>query len=215
MTRFAVAELTGGQLPLWDADGWASLARDMIPRTHQHLSMLRVFLPFIAPSGAIVRWSTHVRVETIGAEADWWHATRTEAEGSPTVGELQPCRGELDEDTARALQDAIGGLRMTSLRWTGYAGASSVVDQRERMLRVHGNDYDRSPLNAGDLEPGRQVPEFAWDDEGRLAWGGRLYPDSIIVAAELPRFRQLRNDPRVDSVAVIPHRDVLPGSVGD
>ena len=58
------------------------------------------------------------------------------------------------------------------------------------------------------------MPEFAWDMENRLAWGGRLYPDSLIVAAELPIFRQLRNDPRLDSASVRAD-DVLPGSVGD
>ncbi len=84
----------------------------------------------------------------------------------------------------------------------------------EPTVRVHGEDYFPADLVRGDLEAGRRVPELAWDVETRFAWGARLYPDSLIVAAELPIYRQLHNDPRLDTVSVRPD-DVLPGSAGD
>lgn len=45
-------------------------------------------------------------------------------------------------------------------------------------------------------------------------WGEcELRQGNFVTAA--PIFRQLRNDPRIDSVSVRPDRDVLPGSAGD
>jgi len=85
----------------------------------------------------------------------------------------------------------------------------------EQSVRVHGEDYFEADLVPADVQAGRRIPEFAWDADKRLAWGGRLYPDSLIVAAELSIFRQLRNDPRLDSVSVRVDQDILPGSTGD
>lgn len=80
---------------------------------------------------------------------------------------------------------------------------------------LHGKDYFASDFGADDLRPGRRIPEFAWDVDGRLAWGGRLHPDSLIVAAEASIFRQLRNDPRIDNASVRIDRDALRLSTGD
>lgn len=80
---------------------------------------------------------------------------------------------------------------------------------------MFGEDYFEAPLEATDIQAGVRVPGFAWDDECRLAWGGRLYPDSLIVAAELKIFQRLIGDPRLDTISVVAHRDVLPWSSGD
>ena len=81
--------------------------------------------------------------------------------------------------------------------------------------RCTGEDHFEADLVPADVQAGRRIPEFAWDADKRLAWGGRLYPDSLIVAAESSIFRQLRDDPRLDSVSVRVDRDILPGSTGD
>ncbi|MCR2814701.1 hypothetical protein [Microbacterium jiangjiandongii] len=102
-------------------------------------------------------------------------------------------------------------MRLRCLRWTGYGEAARTSTSR----RVFGGEYFEDDLRASDVVAGRRVPEFAWDAAGRLAWGTRLFPDSLIVAAEPALFRQLHNDPRLDVVSVRVERDVLPPSAGD
>lgn len=77
------------------------------------------------------------------------------------------------------------------------------------------DEYAHTALNNEDVREGQRVPEFAWDDERLFAWGTRLYPDSLVIAAEVEKFRQLRNDPRLDTVFIAPERDILPSSSGD
>lgn len=171
--------------------------------------MLRVYLPFIDRDGNFVRWSRYVDVDEHPASLNWFAATQHLAATQPKVRELVSCMGALDSSTAEALRDAIGDMTLRCLRWVGYGEVAT-----DSPVRVHGEDYLAADLIPADVEAGRRVPEFAWDVENRLAWGGRLYPDSLVMAAELPIFRQLRNDPRLDSASVRAE-DVLPGSVGD
>ncbi|MFC8679960.1 hypothetical protein ACFT30_00455 [Microbacterium ureisolvens] len=192
-----------------DESGWRTLARDFIPASHRDLPMLRVYLPFIDRADKVVRWSRYVDVEEHPASLDWFEATQQIVAEHSELGDLVSCMGRLDESTAEALRDAIGEVALRCLRWVGYGEVPT-----DSSVRVHGEDYFAADLTPADVQAGRRVPEFAWDAENRLAWGGRLYPDSLIVAAELPIFRQLRNDPRLDSMSVRAE-DVLPGSVGD
>jgi hypothetical protein len=178
--------------------------------------MLRVYLPFhdrTRPEGDdIVRWSQYVLVEDRPASLDWSEAAGQIALTKPSVRELTSCMGVLDEATAAALREAIGDVQLRCLRWTGYAAETPYTDSP---TRVFDEDYFEADLGPDDVRPGRRVPEFAWDADGHLAWGARLYPDSLIVAAAPPIFRQLRNDPRLDSAPVRTDRDLLPPSAGD
>lgn len=195
--------------------GWATQARDFIPATHRDLAMLRLYLPFRDPTvtggNDIVRWSRYVAVEDHSASLDWFEATADIAEQQPSIRSLVSCMGELDEETANALRESIGAIELQCLRWMGYAEVPHTSSPR----RVFGEEYFQSRLSPQDVGAGRRVPEFVWDAERRLAWGGRLYPDSLIVAAELPIFRQLINDSRIDTVSVRNDRDDLPPSAGD
>lgn len=201
-----VADARGGL----DEVGWHTLARDFVPASHRHLPMLRVYLPFIDVDGKFVRWSQFVDVEEHSASLNWFEATAHLSEEQPAVRDLVSCMGQPDESTATALRDAIGGLSLRCLRWVGYGEVPT-----DPSVRVSGELYFESELVPAEVEAGSRIPEFAWDAEGRIAWGGRLYPDSLIVAADLATFRQLRSDPRLDSVSVRVDRDVLPGSTGD
>lgn len=178
--------------------------------------MLRFYLPFHDPArpegNDIVRWSQYVSVENQPASLDWSEVAGQIALTNPSVRDLDSCMGELDEATAAAFRDAIGNVQLRCLRWTGYAAETPHTDSP---TRVFDEDYFEADLGPDDVHPGRRVPEFAWDADGRLAWGGRLYPDSLIVAAEPPIFQQLRNDPRLDTASVRPDRDLLPPSAGD
>ena len=198
-----------------EESGWATRACAFIPSTHRGLPMLRLFLPFRDPSldesENIVRWSRYVSLEDHSASLDWFEATAEIAEDEPSIRGLVSCMGELDEETATALRDAIGTVKLQCLRWMGYAEAPRTNSPR----RVFGDEYFEAHLSPDDVTAGRRVPEFAWDADQRFAWGGRLYPDSLIVAAEPSIFRQLMNDSRVDTVSVRADRDLLPWSAGD
>ena len=186
-----------------------------LPATHRGLPMLRLYLPFRDPTldvgKDIVRWSRYVAVEDHSASLDWFEATAGIAEEQPSIRGLVSCMGELDEETTNALSDAIGAVDLQCLRWMGYAEAPHTSSPRQ----VFGEEYFEARLAPDDVGTGRRIPEFAWAAERRLAWGGRLYPDSLIVAAELPIFRQLMNDPRIDTASVTGDRDNLPPSAGD
>ena len=192
-----------------DESGWHFPAREFVPASHRDLPMLRVYLPFIARGGNFVRWSQFVDVEEHSASLNWFEATRHLWDEEPAIRDLVSCMGQPDESTAQALRDAIGDAPLRCLRWVGYGEVPT-----EQSVRVHGEDYFEAALVPADVQAGRRIPEFAWDADKRLAWGGRLYPDSLIVAAELSIIRQLRNDPRLDSVSVRVDQDILPGSTG-
>lgn len=172
--------------------------------------MLRVYLPFLGRDGDVVRWSRYVDVEAHSASLNWFDATDGIAEGDAAVRDLTSCMGELDPATTGALREAIGGIPLRGLRWMGYGDVPT-----DSPTRVFGEDYFEADLTASDIEAGRRIPEFAWDAEGRLAWGSRLYPDSLIIAADSSIFRRLSSDPRIDTVSVRKDRDILPGSAGD
>lgn len=192
-----------------EPSGWHASAREFIPASHRHLRMLRVYLPFIDSDGNSVRWSRYVDVDEYPASVNWFEATHHLAATEARVRELVSCMGVLDSSTAEALRDAIGDMTLRCLRWVGYGVAPSASP-----VHVHGEDYHAADLIPADVESGRRVPEFAWDSETQLAWGGRLYPDSLIMAAEAPIFEQLHKDPRLD-VAPVRTEDILPESVGD
>lgn len=207
---FATVDCMADRRVELDESGWHTLARDFVPVSHRDLPMLRVYLPFKDRDGHFVRWSKYVDVEEHTASLNWFEATGPLAEEQPAIRKLVSCMGQPDASTAEALRDAIGDLPLRCLRWVGYGEVPT-----EPSVRVFGEDYFEADLVPADVEAERRLPEFAWDADNRLAWGGRLYPDSLIVAAEVSIFRQLRNDPRLDSVSVRADRDVLPGSTGD
>lgn len=192
-----------------EPSGWHTPARDFVPASHRDLPMLRVYLPFIDRDGDHVRWSRYVDVKEHPASLNWFEATQHLAASQPTIRDLVSCMGTLDSSTADALREAVGDLSLHCLRWVGYGEVPT-----DSPVRVHGEGYFAADLVPTDVEAGRRVPEFAWDADHRLAWGGRLYPDSLIVAADLPIFRQLLDDPRLDTASVRAD-DVLPASVGD
>ncbi|MEO7017784.1 MAG: hypothetical protein ABI067_14800 [Leifsonia sp.] len=197
-----------GPLP---EDGDGVLARDFIPESHRHLPMLRIFLPLNDRLGKPVRWSKYIALNDAPASLDWFELVDRVASDRPEVHELVPCRGELDAVTAEALREAVGDVSLHCLRWVGYWGKP----QTESPVRVYQKEYAHASLRKAGLEEGQRVPEFAWDDERLFAWGTRLYPDSLVVAAQVEKFRQLRNDPRLDTVSIAPERDILPSSSGD
>ncbi|QYH34766.1 hypothetical protein [Salinibacterium sp. M195] len=189
--------------------GWS--ARDFIPESHRSLPMLRVFLPLEDERGVLVRWSTFSEFGRASASVDWFELADRVADEHPMVRDLLPCQGVLDDATANALRDAVGDIDLHSFQWDGYGDAPQDAARR----RIFGDDYSELPPGNSALQAGARVAAFAWDDGGRLAWGSRLYPDSLVVAAEPAIYRQLVDDQRLDTISIIAERDTLPPSSGD
>lgn len=187
--------------------GELTFATDFIPSTHQQLPHLRVFLPFLAQD-EVVRWSD------LAASANGLTGSLSGAELLERAGErasssfVHPGR-IVDAVTARALQACLNGLSLMGARWRGYADA------------VPGEVWDTDPRYAcsaflpEDLSAGQRLPEYCWDEHGEFAWGGRLYPDSLVVAAAAPYFQRIVQHADLDSVSLNRERDVLPISVAD
>lgn len=193
------------------AQGHPHLVSDLIPEHHQHLPMLRVFLPVCREIDELARWSDFVSLNDESASLEWSDVVERVREYRPRIQEFAPATGELDVDTQVALVEAIGSINLSSLRWMGYPEAPRMG----RPVRVFGDDYYPSALEPSDLEIGRRIPEFAWDASGRIAWGSRLYGDSFVVAAEPEVAQRLHRDPRIDTVPVRVNFDVMPRSAGD
>ncbi|WP_010204716.1 hypothetical protein [Salinibacterium sp. PAMC 21357] len=191
--------------------GSAWLARDFIPESHRSLPMLRLFLPLTDERGTVVRWSTFSGFDRASASVDWFELADRVADEHPMVRDLLPCQGVLDDATAHALRDAVGDINLHSFQWDGYGDAPKDAARR----RIFGEDYSEFPPDASALKAGVRVAAFAWDDDGSLAWGSQLYPDSLVVAAEPAIFRQLVDDKRLDTISIIAQRDTLPPSSGD
>ncbi len=77
------------------------------------------------------------------------------------------------------------------MRWRGYGHETGEPDCLATTWSNAEEWYISFRFTAADLQTGMQVPEFAWDDDGRLAWGGFLYPDSLAVAVEPERLGAL------------------------
>lgn len=191
--------------------GHPRLVSDLIPEHHQHLPMLRVFLPVCREIDELARWSEFVSLDDETASLAWWDVVEQAREDRPCVQEYAPATGEVDAETQGALVDAIGSINLSSLRWVGYPERL----RTRKPVRVFGDDYYPSTVRPSDLEIGRRIPEFAWDDGGRVAWGARLYSDSFVVAAEPEVVQRLHRDPRIDTVPVRVGFDVMPRSAGD
>lgn len=200
------------QSALIASEGYGRLAREFIPESHRGLPMVRILLPMWGDhDGSTVRWSEYVALDEELASLDWWDVVERNAEERPEIRDLVSCRGEMDAATVEGLSEAVGDAELMSLRWMGYAGNPFTNDP----VRVFGNDFFPAVLRRDDLLVGERVPEFAWDEDGTIAWGTHLYPDSLILAGDIARVRRVHADPRLDTIVVRPDEDVLPPSSGD
>ena len=181
---------------------------DFLPSAYHGLPLLRLFLPFADSNGDPVRWSALGHLDDSARQMSWPEWAERQSVTVAVSTQLEPTGGVLDHATAEALRDAVGAMSVEGLRWAGYGALDFPT------VRVHAEDYYRSSLDPADLRAGARVPEFAWDTTGALAWGARLYPDSLIVAAAQPLFRQLFSDDRLDTVSVR-IGDNVPWSAGD
>lgn len=185
--------------------------RDFIAASHRRLPMVRVLLPMRDDADRVVRWSEYVSLEDELASLDWRAVVERNVTHRPRIRDLESCRGVIDAQTSAALGDAVGDLELTALRWTGYAMSA----QSAPTIRVYGNEFASADFRRGDVRAAERLPEFVWDAAGVFAWGTHLYPDSLIVAAEITRLRRIHADPRLDTIAVRVDSDALPPSAGD
>lgn len=192
------------------------LARDYITEDFHSLRLLRLFLPTHDRLDEPQRWSEILPagVELAGS-TDWnelWSAHSLEhADAELPRAPL----GTLDLSTAQALGEILiahFGPRypLHTRSWVGRARAfppdatSSSFDGHEFVHEILGIEE----VIASAMRD--QVPEFVEDPFKTFAWGTCLYPDSLIIAAEPVLFRALHQDPRLEAVSIMSHRDILP-----
>lgn len=185
------------------------LAIDFVPARYRAHRAVRLLFPFRDRAHALVSWRDLIPADAALPASLGWHELLDRASRDP--GDFEPASGILDEGSAAALADLIEGLEMTCLRWAGYGDGTEVRDP----VDIDGARYARGPLDSAMIRAGLRVPSFAWDASGRLAWGSRLYPDSLVVAADLDHFRRMHADARLTATGVRTDRDVLPPSAGD
>jgi len=181
------------------------LARDYIPISHRGLPIARVFFPYENASGDAIRWSRLADLEELPASVSWADVA-TQATGHGADPALQPKYGDVECALRRCLIDILPSLSMTTLSWTGYGnpfrGAST--------LEVGGGVYAESRVPIENALTQTPFPTFAWDDAQQLAWGMRLYPDSMIIAATPGVIRAVAVDDRLDVRMLDARSDSLP-----
>ena len=192
--------------------GTGRLVSDLIPRTHAHLRIARVFFPFETTAGELVPWTRFVAADRGFSASTTWHEL-LESAGQDSANFNAAC-GHLDEQTAAGLRALIGDLTMTGLFWRGYAGATGDANYLATTWSNATEHYISRAFTAADVQTGVQVPEFAWDDDGRLAWGGFLYPDSLAVAVEPARLDALFGSGLLTATGARA-ADTMPASSGD
>lgn len=196
------------------------LARELVPPEYRTLPMLRLFLPFFDTKGDARRWSSFlVNGAELTGPISWfevWDQYADELRASAIPPE--PSRGYVDPQTAQAVTESLHLLGpndvLHCLRWAGYAPH----DYSGLLTRRFNEDYVPYDLPVSEFLQGsrdNRVPEFARDDAGRFAWGTFLYPDSVIIAADVEVYRHLINDVRLDTASIVHSRDFLPVSSGD
>lgn len=192
------------------------LARDYIGGEFRSLHLLRLFLPAFDHSEARRRWSS-VLPPGAGLEAsadcnELWSAYLADHPGA----ELPDAPlGRLDREGAAALREILGahldpGVRLHTRSWVGR---SRPFMPQETTSSFHGKEYLHEDLVLDEIlfrGVRYQVPDFVEDPGKAFAWGTGLYPDSLVVAASPDLFRALHQDPRLEVVSIVPHRDVLP-----
>ncbi|MBV0895740.1 hypothetical protein [Microbacterium sp. NC79] len=192
--------------------GTGALVSDLIPRTHADLRIARVFFPFETKDGELVPWTRFVPGDTAFSASTTWRDLLESAGQDPAS--YNAASGQLDERTAEGLRELIGDLTMTGLMWRGYWGTLGEPDYLATTWSNSTEVYVSRRFTADFIRAGMQVPEFAWDDEGRLAWGGFLYPDSLAVAVEPARLDALYGSGLLTATGARPD-DTMPASSGD
>lgn len=196
------------------------LARELVPPKYRALPMLRLFFPFYDTNGNADRWSSYlVNGNELTGSVSWFEVWDHYAQelGTPAIPP-EPPRGYVDPQTAQAISEALHVLDphniLHCLRWAGYAPR----DLSGPLTRRFNDDYVPYDLPMRMFLQSNQDnrgPEFARDDAGRFAWGTFLYPDSVIIAADVEIYRHLIDDVRLDTVSIVHSRDFLPISSGD
>lgn len=181
------------------------LARDYVPISHRGLPIARVLFPYEDASGEAIRWSRVADLDELPASASWADVvTQTPWLGAHPA--LQPKYGQVETALRRCLIDILPSLSMTTLSWTGYGNPFRGVPT----LEVGGDVYAVFRVPTEDALRQSPLPTFAWDDAQQLAWGMRLYPDSMVVAATPPVMRAMAADDRLDVRILDARSDPLP-----
>ena len=194
------------------------LARDYIGEEFRSLHLLRLFLPAYDNHEEPRRWSSLLAPgATLEASADCNELWSTYRVDHPEADLLDAPLGRLDRETADALREILGAHLGTGvlLHTRSWVGRSRPFTPQATTSFFHGQEYLHEDLGIEEIifrGVRDQVPDFVEDPGKAFAWGTGLYPDSLVIAASPDLFRALHQDPRLEVVSIVSHRDVPPAS---
>ena len=181
----------------------------LIPRSHHHLGIVRLFLPYTYQDHNLgttrtVRWSelelARTGIRTVAADADFLSYTfPTMADYSGSFSHKDDDPGLADRQTLAALNDSTRPVgKLHGFHWSDLDATPKLAER----TKVYGSKYDRYEFMGGSIDPNYRLPQFVVDENAQFAWGANLFPDSILIAAPGSVCDQLLSDPRVDCALV-------------
>lgn len=192
------------------------LAREYIGEEFRSLHLLRFFLPAYDHSEEPRRWSSLLPPGTnLEASADCNELWSTYLVDHPEADIPDAPLGRLDRETATAQREILGAHLGTEvlLRTRSWVGRSRPFMPQATTSNFYGQEYLHEDLGIEEIifrGVRDQVPDFVEDPGKTFAWGTGLYPDSLVIAASPDLFRAFHQDPRLEVVSIVSHRDVLP-----
>lgn len=181
----------------------------LIPRSHHHLGVVRLFLPYKyrdpdLGTTRIVRWSELELAKSgtmeIAPDTEFFsYVFPPLDEYMGTFLHKDDDPGLVDAQTLAALNDASRPFgRLRGFHWSELDATPRI----ERRIDIYGSEYDQFDFIGGRINPSLRLPQFVVDENAQFAWGANLYPDSILIAAPGHICDQLLSDPRIDCALV-------------
>lgn len=181
----------------------------LIPRSHQHLGIVRLFFPYEYQDHSLgttrtVRWSelelARTGTRVVAADAEFFSYTfPVMAEYSGSFSHKDDDPGLADRQTLAALNDATRPFgKLHGFHWSDLDATPKLAERTS----IFGSKYDRYEFLGGSIDSNYRLPQFVVDENAQFAWGANLFPDSILIAAPGVVCDQLLSDPRVDCALV-------------
>lgn len=184
-------------------------AEQLIPASHRHLGIIRLFLPYEYKEARgeppkLVRWSElevarsgTPRLKANAEFLDYLMPALPEYRGRFTHKDDDS--GAPGHELAQALKEYTKPLGILhGYHWSELDAAPKSSDR----VQIFGDDYDHYSFNGTEITSEKRLPQFVVDEQGKFAWGANLFPDSLIIAAPGYICDQMSADPRLDTALV-------------
>ncbi len=193
------------------------MAESFVPGRSLNQVILRLFLPILTAAGTRVRWTQYLTgggglgPSTTVQDLDDEARPPSLADAS-TLDWPVPIDPEIGEELDRVLGHYMDlGDSAKCGVWSGYSALE--IEGEQRVER--GESYTTFVSTMASVFSGSHAqPEILQHEGGRISWGARPYPDSLIIASDADIARELSDSSRLD-LALLAPTDVVPPSSWD